>query len=488
MTTFVGNTSDLVELWKMTLEHNPKKLEHHPALDLIKSKPESCIPIRVWGDDAPLGKRGRGIRAVSWSSASVVGESIRCKMPIFAIDNRHKNASTDDMLMEIAAWSFNVLLSGCHPATNHAGRPWAELPDTRQNRQRAANAGKPLVPQDYTAVWYELGGDWDYLSEEMRAEQDMHHTFVCLFCRASKLAGPLNYSNAAVEAECFQPLNRRTHQEYMDGQVVLTHGRSPLPPLCNIMGFTIFSLCHDFVHDDLLGVRASLLGSALYELCKRGVFGSPGITSWRPCLNAQLVEAYNQFCDWKRHNAMECSQQRWHAGTLSLENQSSWPCLKTKAHNCGIVSLWLYQAARLAADPLCDQPHSKLLVNTLAAFAQIWCIGKAAPPWFSPEEAADLERARLAALQGYNVLSQSCKDRGIYHYEIRPKLHKLDELLRLAVSSRRNFMAQWTMSDEDWIGRMTRLAMSTHARTMSQRVVARWIVHITNEFHVETTS
>ena len=59
MTTFVGNTSDLVELWKMTLEHNPKKLEHHPALDLIKSKPESCIPIRVWGDDAPLGKRGK---------------------------------------------------------------------------------------------------------------------------------------------------------------------------------------------------------------------------------------------------------------------------------------------------------------------------------------------------------------------------------------------------------------------------------------------
>ena len=128
------------------------------------------------------------------------------------------------------------------------------------------------------------------------------------------------------------------------------------------------------------------------------------------------------------------------------------------------------------------------LVNTLAAFAQIWCIGKAAGPWCSPEEAAKLERARLAGLQGYNVLSQSCKDRGIYRYEIRPKFHKLDELLRLAVSSRRNFMAQWTMSDEDWIGRMTRLALSTHANTMSRKVVARWIVHITNEFHVEEES
>ena len=183
---------------------------------------------------------------------------------------------------------------------------------------------------------------------------------------------------------------------------------------------------------------------------------------------------------------MECSQQRWHAGTLSLDNQSSWPCLKTKAHNCGVVSLWLYEEARLAADPACDAAHSRILVNTLGSFAQIWCIGKAAKTWFCPDEVASLERARLGALQGYNVLAESCKSRGIYHYEIRPKFHKLDELLRLAVTSRRNFMAHWTMADEDWIGRMVRLAMSTHATTTSQKTVARWVVHIMNELHVET--
>ena len=39
------------------------------------------------------------------------------------------------------------------------------------------------------------------------------------------------------------------------------------------------------------------------------------------------------------------------------------------------------------------------------------------------------------------------------------QLAQLDELLRLCVSSRRNFMSQWTMADEDWIGRMGRLAI-----------------------------
>ena len=171
-----------------------------------------------------------------------------------------------------------------------------------------------------------------------------------------------------------------------------------------------------------------------------------------------------------------------------METLDSWPCLKAKAHNCGVVSLWLYEAARLAGDRQCNEAHSKILVATLGAFAAIWCIGKAAGPWFSPTEAADLERARLAALQGYNVLSQACKDRGIYHYGVRPKYHKLDELLRLSATSRRNFMFQWTMCDEDWIGRMVQLASSTHATTMSQRVSSRWIVHITNEFQLEAAS
>ena len=233
-TTFVGQDSDLVKLWEMTLEHNPDKLADHPALDLIRSRPQRCVPIRLWGDDAPLGKKGRGLRALSWSSATVVGESMRCKMPIFAIDNRNKTAATDDALMDIAAWSFNTLLTGRHPATDHEGKPWTG--------NRAKIAGRPLIEGEevYTAVWYELGGDWDYLSEEMRLEQDMHHNDVCMWCQASKLAGPLNYCNAAVDAECFQPHRRRTYEQYIDGQLRLAHGRSPLPPLCNIMGFTIF--------------------------------------------------------------------------------------------------------------------------------------------------------------------------------------------------------------------------------------------------------
>ena len=43
--------------------------------------------------------------------------------------------------------------------------------------------------------------------------------------------------------------------------------------------------------------------------------------------------------------------------------------------------------------------------------------------------------------------------------------------------------AYWGFADEDWIGRMVKLARSTHMRTVSARAIQRWLLAYWIELH-----
>ena len=196
---------------------------------------------------------------------------------------------------------------------------------------------------------------------------------------------------------------------------------------------------------------------------------------------AQLHVAFTEFKKFCKDSGFKSSQQCFKPATTSCTTQTDWPLLKAKGHNCAIVSLFLMATAENATDAKCQDYHSRALVTCLWGFASTWCICKGAGPWLRRQECQRLERARCAALQSYNVLSASCAAQGKYRYCVVPKLHKLDELLRKAITTGRNPMNVWTMSDEDWIGRMVNLGQSCHARSLTTRAIARFLVHWFNE-------
>ena len=105
-----------------------------------------------------------------------------------------------------------------------------------------------------------------------------------------------------------------------------------LPPLTTIAGFHLTTIADDLLHDDLLGIRPALVGSALVELCDRGIWGHQHTTDWKGRLSKQLREAYTEFRSWSKANALPNSQALFKPCTLSMSTRdTSWPVLKTKA-------------------------------------------------------------------------------------------------------------------------------------------------------------
>ena len=95
-----------------------------------------------------------------------------------------------------------------------------------------------------------------------------------------------------------------------------------------------------------------------------------------------------------------------------------------------------------------------------------------------------LEKARSAGLEGYHVLSLDAAKRGAYCYKLQPAFHKLDESVCLACCTHRNPAWWWTSADESWIGMVSKLANSTHIRSLPRRVVERWLVTLFAELRL----
>ena len=79
---FCGEPGALATFWAKTKDNDEEWLQAHPCKSMIDSDPLRCVPIRLWGDDAPIGKHGRELRCMSWTSAVCSLESLASKIAI----------------------------------------------------------------------------------------------------------------------------------------------------------------------------------------------------------------------------------------------------------------------------------------------------------------------------------------------------------------------------------------------------------------------
>ena len=94
-----------------------------PSLADIRKKPEACIPVRIWGDDAPLG-RSRSMMCVQFCSvmcSQVQTWMSRFLMMAITLDSVVQGATLEP-LYDAIAWSFEVLASGFMPHRDHLGQ------------------------------------------------------------------------------------------------------------------------------------------------------------------------------------------------------------------------------------------------------------------------------------------------------------------------------------------------------------------------------
>ena len=352
---FLGGPGDLETFWAKTKANNDEWLQAHPCKEMVDLDPLHCVPIRLWGDDAPIGKHGRDLRCMSWCSSVCHLESLASKIAIYFGDTQFLTPAVEDIVMEVVAWSLNVMCTDVFPACDLRGNPWP----AHSSRSKRVLSGETLTgTEGFRAIFVEIGGDQKWKKEVLRLQQSAQHTEICLDCKASKSAGPLKYANCAPDAPCFRPENRRKFQEYVAEQMNLFGN---LPPITLVLGFHSGCIVDDFLHDDLLGIRQQLCASAMLELAERGIWGEfPEITRWRERLAAQLEVAYADFKKFCKESGFQSSQQRFKPASLSAATQTSWPLLKAKGHNCAIVSLFLMSTAEKTTDAKCQDHHSRV--------------------------------------------------------------------------------------------------------------------------------
>ena len=372
----------------------------------------------------------------------------------------------EPQLFDVLAWSLDALASGVYPGVG---------PDGKQlSGKRAALQGQRLSPWGHKGIYTQTTGDWKFLNEIYHFPWTQNTEQCCRACGAVKSQGDMNYADARPDAPWTAPDARRTDQEYFEA-VFASHGH--LPPLCRVIGWSNDTLLDDLVPDDLRGVRLNLLGSALKDMSDHNFWSAPIIGgTWQAKVNHQLQHCYRKFKTFCRSKQLEHSFTRFKVTSISMTSLSSWPELKSKAHNSAVLTLFLSEELRVEVPKRTTLPDRfRVLSSTMWGFAASYVVISNSSQRLSLEEVSLLEEARAAALQGYHFLSLDSATRGVYMFYIQPKFHKMDESLRKAIRTRRSPAWWWTFSDESFIGMVAKLSASCHKKTLGRRVVQRWL-------------
>ena len=469
-TRFVGDrgADGLREFWNRNID-DPWVLAH-PSLADIRKKPEACIPVRIWGDDAPLG-RSRSMMCVQCCSVMCSQVQVwmsRFLMMAITLDSVVQGATLEP-LYDAIAWSFEVLASGFMPHRDHLGQ---EFSSTGAGAARRRMAGKPCCG-GYLLLFAQFLGDWKWLKEELRLKSHYNVNQCCWMCFAEKRGcePAMSAFNYAEDAGWCQ--THRTHEEYMAQPV-----RSAL---CGCPGWHLSTVKCDLMHLVLLGILQHAIGGVMWELCwiykVWRVARLPG-TKWKSHADSMLHIAYVEFREWATLEAQQCSQPLFKVTRLSMDTLGDSACFKSKAANTLKVGYWLAAKTKTLSEAAPHDRHLALCACMLWGYTEIFSICREAGQWLSEEEAAQMDIARQAALFSNHALSAEMVASGVWRFPQKPKHHATDHCLRLAAKSKLNPAWHWCFADEDFIGKMKKLGNKVPATNFSLRLIERYVIRL----------
>ena len=370
-------------------------------------------------------------------------------------------------IYDVLAWSMGALALGTHPSRDYRG---AEFPS---GSKQALRAGKPICG-GFRLVLCEILGDWKFLKEEFRMKHHYGTNECCWMCKATKRVGALSAFDFRDGAQ-WQG-HPRTHDEYVQS---VGHNLS----ICTLPGFHISMIRPDLLHIGLLGVVQWAVAGTLWELCEEGRWAVQDRGPWQVRFGLQLQRAFLAFQNWLRVRGLSCSQPKFSCAMLSKSSLQSWPFFKGKAANTLFVARWLADVLKEHADMHPQDVHAQQRAAMVWGFVEVFRVCSEGRQWLSDAEARALTLAREASLLCYSALAGEASNTQPPKamYPLKPKHHAWDHALRAAIETKRNPAWHWTFCDEDFIGRVKRIAARTHPNTMAMRTLQRYLCRLFSE-------
>jgi hypothetical protein len=444
-----GDTQNVADFWAHVADQQWCRL--HPGL-LAAPGCSQTVPIGLHGDDVADVKSGDKVLVMSWNSVvshapSILARFLICAIPYTLI----VHGVTTHQMFQWLAWSMQSLLEGLWPMVDHLGRAFTE-------GYRAENAGKPLAA-GWRGLFVQLRGDLLCLRQSF-GWRCYAHDFLCHRCFASKKVDELSYFDCSQTAGWRRTLT--SHEAYLINTPI-----DQRSPLFAIPGLRLETVLGDAMHGISLGMAQHACGNVLWELASE----APSNTTVQM---QRLERLWVQFRHWCRQRGVETSQPRFTLGSLNKTKVTgTFPLFNGKAHNTRVVTAFL---ADLLCSQRADSLHARLVTMCIWALAAFYAAMDAAGDLLSDQEVEDLQSPALEFMATYSALARRSLDQGICAWQVVPKYHNTSHLIDDIRSLKINPKAYWCMCDEDFVGRISRIARVSHRTTLTRRALQRYII------------
>ena len=451
------------KFWLRTIEDDPLWFREHPAYEAIRSADGLAglaryLPLHLFGDDGCL-KKTRAFGCITWFCAVHSKlTAVESRVPFYCVP-RHILLPdyTENELQKVLVWSFVTWASGRFPAHDWKGDPWP----AGSWRSKMATNGTAIAGH-HVGIYTGTVCDQLWAKQHYRFQQLWSAEDSCFRCGAIQGPGPLNYFNMG-------PFPARCCVTYLESTAGLSS------PLSQMPGFGLYSLVGEAMHAGPLGCLMDIVASALVSMCFADIFGDfPTATIWQEKLQLQLNDAFAEFSAWADSSGQDHTIRRFGRAAFSMKTLSSWPMWKGKAHNCLVFTRWLENKLFQVKDSLA---LGTLQWHLLWGWTEWFCVCMEGDPDFlEPAEILRLDKATRLMILGHKRLANACEAASVWRYKTRPKIHIFYHLLVDVKETRRNPRAWWSFKEEEFMGRVAKIASEVHAVTLSNRTLERWCV------------
>ena len=438
----VGEDGAVEAFWNNISPQDPRWATWHPFLQKRAGYKQKCLPLALHGDGVPVFRK-KSLNVVSVNSLLGTGSSLDTKLLLASYWDALRNRSpalpqedTEQVLWDYIVWDLKAVWEGVHPASDPHGNPWPV------GSQEAQFALQPLCGGFLGIPWL-FRADLDYVAKVLGlGHWGREHP--CIFCKAGRTQ--CLFTDFRPEAEW-----RRAvwgGQEWRDAH-------PDCHKLLRFLGCSIHTVHCDVLHTVSLGVTYHVVANVLYLLIWEGQW--PSRTPLKERLRAVWTEIKEFYSLARAPVRLTKLLFSMFLPDIQAPHQN-YPLLQgVKAKEAE----WLARAAHWVWSQRSDhsKPAHQHITCALGYLIEFYDICGAPGLFLSAETAATATQCCDNLPLHYSWLSRDALGKLQKIWNIAPKLHYMVHL-----GQRRQFLhprCGWTYSDEDFVGRIARLARAS---------------------------
>ncbi|CAE7919615.1 unnamed protein product [Symbiodinium necroappetens] len=248
----------------------------------------------------------------------------------------------------------------------------------------------------------------------------------------------------------------------------------PFDPLCRPAMFRL-----DVFHLWKVGLGRDLVGSGVVVLCLLGYFDFQDDCTKN--LDDRLARAHSCFRLWCLGSHCTAALRSFTRLNFNCKTLDFFPWANVKGSDCTLLSKWLLFFLRAQVKP--KQTHRRLLralQDTLQSSITFFTILHSHGLWLPRHCAQRAQHALSTTIRGFMYCAISAKTMQIRAFGLKPKFHSLHhvskdmlEALRGGAERVISPLAYSCESNEDMVGKISRLARKVSARLVNKRVYDR---------------